>query len=141
VLLMHRQAAKNEWVFPDLESGKPYTVRQHFMKKLCRKAGVKTFGFHAIRHLTASILAQADVPMVTIQRILRHKNLMTTERYIRGLEPVKPALEILSGRNSRPIFPTLVEHEKQEVKEAIKPPVIVGKSLVVPTGFEPVLPT
>jgi hypothetical protein len=33
---------------------------------------------------------------------LRHKNLTTTERYIRGLEPVRPALEVLSNRNSRP---------------------------------------
>lgn len=102
VLFKHRQNAKTEWVFSEPERGQPFTSRQHLMPRLCKKAKVKRFGLHAIRHLTASILAQADVPMVTIQRILRHKNLMTTERYIRGLEPVKPALEILSYRNSRP---------------------------------------
>jgi integrase len=98
-MIVHRQSAKTEWVFPNLENGKPFKVRQHHMKKICKQAGVKPFGLHAIRHLTASILAQEDVPMVTIQRILRHKQLTTTERYIRGLEPVRPALEILSNRN------------------------------------------
>ena len=118
-LFAHRQKVKGEWVFPDPGSEKPFTVRQHFMKKLCEKAKVKPFGFHAIRHLTASILAQADVPMVTIQRILRHKNLMTTERYIRGLEPVKPALEILSRRNSRPNAPTTVHLQDHIIKQAV----------------------
>jgi integrase len=103
---LHRQSAKNDWVFPNPETGEPFVQRQRHMLHICKRAGVKIFGLHAIRHLTASILAQADVPMVTIQRILRHKNLTTTERYIRGLEPVRPALEILSNRNSRPTFTT-----------------------------------
>jgi integrase len=119
VLFAHRQRAKSQWVFADRGADKPFTVRQHFMKKLCEKASVKPFGFHAVRHLTASILAQADVPMVTIQRILRHKNLMTTERYIRGLEPVKPALEILSRRNSRPNVPTTVDLRDHKMKQAV----------------------
>ncbi len=105
-MIHHRQSAKFDWVFTNLENGEPFRVRQKHMRQVCKRAGVKAFGYHAIRHLTASILARADVPMVTIQRILRHKNLTTTERYIRGLEPVRPALEILSNRNSRPTFTT-----------------------------------
>jgi integrase len=101
-MIVHRQSANTEWVFPNLENGEPFKVRQHYMKKICKKAGVKPFGLHAIRHLTASILAQANVPIVTVQRILRHKNFTTMKRYIRGLEPVRPALEVLSNRNSRP---------------------------------------
>ena len=105
-MVIHRQAAKTDWVFANPENGEPYKSRQMKMHKLCEVADVKYFGLHAIRHLTASILAQEDVPMVTIQRILRHKQLTTTERYIRGLEPVRPALELLSNRNSRPTFTT-----------------------------------
>jgi len=101
-LLEHKELAHDEWVFVDTLTSKPFSARRRFMRGLCERAEVKPFGFHAIRHLTASILAQADVPMITIQRILRHKNLMTTERYVRGLEPVRPALEILSGRHLRP---------------------------------------
>ena len=77
--------------------GVPFSYRIHFMGRLCRRAGVQPFGFHAIRHLTASILARSGVPMVQIQAILRHKNLSTTERYIRGLESVRSALDSLPG--------------------------------------------
>lgn len=86
-------AARTDFVFS--LHGEQYCYRQHFMKRLCKRAGVPPFGFHAIRHLTASCLAQAGVPMVQIQAILRHKNLSTTERYIRGLESVRGALDFL----------------------------------------------
>lgn len=82
-LLVHRQSAKMEWIFPDPNTEMPYQYRIHLMERLCKRAGVQKFGFHAIRHLTASILANSNVPMVDIQAILRHKNLATTERYIR----------------------------------------------------------
>jgi len=119
VMVIHRQSAKTEWVFPNPESGIPFVARQRHMKRICQQAGVKPFGLHAIRHLTASILAQEDVPMVTIQRILRHKQLTTTERYIRGLEPVRPALEILSNRNSRPRVTTIVQLPQTKISEAM----------------------
>jgi integrase len=118
-MIVHRQSAKSDWVFTNQENGEPFKVRQKHMRQLCKRAGVKAFGYHAIRHLTASILAQADVPMVTIQRILRHKNLTTTERYIRGLESVRPALEILSNRNSRPTFTTMNQALKTKESEAV----------------------
>ncbi|MFH1217565.1 MAG: tyrosine-type recombinase/integrase [Pseudomonadota bacterium] len=63
------------------------------MKNLCKRAGVKHFGLHAIRHMTASILAKEGVPMIDIQTILRHKNLSTTERYIRRIEAIRPAFK------------------------------------------------
>ncbi len=103
-MLEHRQSAVNEWVFVQSvgrHSGKPYTENRGFPQELCEEIGVKPFGCHAIRHLTASILASRDVPMVTIQAILRHKKLATTERYVRGLAPVRPALEILRGGTNR----------------------------------------
>jgi len=59
-----RPVKTTEYVFVCLDGhalnqdnyGKPFTVRQHFMKRLCKKAGVKSFGFHGIRHLTATEL-------------------------------------------------------------------------------------
>jgi len=75
--------------------GKPFTTRQHFMRKLCEKAGVKPFGFHAIRHLTASTLYKFGYEVAVIQIVLRHQSPTTTERYLRriGLERVRDALE------------------------------------------------
>jgi integrase len=75
--------------------GKPFAYRQFFMRRLCKKAGVKPFGFHAIRHLTASILYQKGYPLSVVQAILRHKNPNTTVRYLQtlGLEQTREALE------------------------------------------------
>lgn len=100
-LLAHRDSTPGEWVFPQPDgrcAGKPYQERRGFPQELCQVAGVRKFGLHAIRHLTASLLASLNVPMVQIQAILRHRKLSTTEGYVRGLEPVRPALRVLEGR-------------------------------------------
>jgi integrase len=75
--------------------GKPFSVRQHFMEKICVKAGVKKFGFHGIRHLTASTLYWKGYSLGHIQAVLRHKNPNTTRQYLKrlGLEHVREALE------------------------------------------------
>ncbi len=77
--------------------GKPFVYNQKMMPRLCRMAGVKPFGFHAIRHLTASILYKRGYEVGAIQAILRHKRAGTTERYLRsiGMERVRDVLEDL----------------------------------------------
>ncbi len=95
-LLSHKQKRLHDlWVFVDPELRQPFLQRRHWMGRQCKRAGVKPFGLHAIRHLTASILAKAGVAMIDIQAILRHKNLATTERYIRRIESLRPALYAL----------------------------------------------
>jgi len=64
----------------------PYQYRQHWLKRLCKKAQVIQFGFHGIRHLFASILASQNVPLVEIQKMLRHGSVTTTARYIHSLD-------------------------------------------------------
>ena len=77
------------------QSLKPYVARGDLMKRLCEKAKVKEFGFHAIRHLTASILYHNGCDVSLIQRVLRHKNATTTNRYLQnlGTEAVRKGLE------------------------------------------------
>jgi len=66
--------------------GKPFTTRRRFLKGLCERAGVKPFQYHALRRYVASLLAQKyNVSIRTIQRVLRHKNLRTTELYIKDI--------------------------------------------------------
>jgi integrase len=77
-LNMHGSSNSKYWI--------PYKKRQHFLKNLCEKAGVRKFGFHGIRHLFASTLAARNVPLVEIQFMLRHSSLMTTQRYIRRIK-------------------------------------------------------
>jgi integrase len=55
------------------------------MKTLCRKANVKYFRFHPIRHAGASIMDGRNVPISAIQRILGHENRQTTEIYLHSI--------------------------------------------------------
>lgn len=72
-------------VFTDPATGLPYKERVHFMERLCNRAGVKKFGFHAIRHLAATIMAHAGLDLPSVQTVLRHQSPNTTARYIRSL--------------------------------------------------------
>ena len=78
--------------------GKPYVYRRRFLPGLCKRAGVKTFGFHALRRFVASILQDSGkVSLKKIQLLLGHSNLATTERYIYHLgEDLKSTVEVLS---------------------------------------------
>lgn len=102
LILEHREAADSEWVFVKRSRGKGYlepfrTGRKKWPKALCKRAGVKPFGCHGIRALTATTLAYGDAPMVAIKQHLRHKNLSTTEAYIRGVASIRPYLRVLEG--------------------------------------------
>lgn len=83
--------------------GQPFKYRLHFMRKQCDKVDIKPFGFHAIRHLSASILYKLGYEVAAIQAILRHKSPSTTERYLRsiGMERVREALEDLKPANPK----------------------------------------
>jgi len=70
--------------------GRPFTNRQHFMSRICKRAGVKPFGFHAIRHLSASVLWNEGIDIKDVQLILRHMSQATTERYLHRLGLLHP---------------------------------------------------
>jgi integrase len=69
--------------------------RRHFLKRLCKRAKIKSFGFHAIPHLTATELFMKGYDRWIIQTIMRHKSPTTTIRYLhkQGLTPARHALE------------------------------------------------
>jgi hypothetical protein len=52
-----RQFKESPYVFvcsqPGLRYGQPFLVRRKFLKGLCARAGVKPFGFHALRRYVA----------------------------------------------------------------------------------------
>ena len=85
ILLKHKSQSRTRNVFVAQRTGAVLTHRQHFMTRACAAAGVKPFGYHAIRHLTATILAHAGLDLPSIQAILRHHNPTTTARYIKSL--------------------------------------------------------
>ena len=65
------------------------------MKTLCKKAGVKYFRYHALRHLGASVLDRANVNISSIQRLLGHENRITTEIYLHSInESEREAIKV-----------------------------------------------
>jgi integrase len=108
---------KSDYIFVVLDNtpycsryfGQPFKTRQHFMRKVCNRVKVAPFGFHAIRHFTASYLFQKGYPVIVIQQILRHKSPNTTTRYLRKLgldaENVRSALEEIKRSDSAEIIP------------------------------------
>lgn len=87
----------NMLVFTQYGRGEQYTHRQHLMENLCKRAGVKPFGFHAIRHLAATILAYANLDLPTVQAMLRHSSPTTTARYIKSLGIDRNKIEAAFG--------------------------------------------
>lgn len=86
-----------EYVFINPKTDKPYTSASNMMRKLCKRADVKHFGFHSIRHLSASMLDEAGVPLATIQLILRHTSVTTTARYVHSLKDASEAVASAFG--------------------------------------------
>ncbi len=89
-------SGQSEYVFMNPERTDRLRSFRYFMPNLTKRAGVRHFGVHAIRHLTAVMLYQSGEPVATIQQILRHESPGTTEIYLRSLgilQVARPALE------------------------------------------------
>ena len=79
---LYATRTQDEWVFLNPRTGTQYLNRPKIMRSICKRAGVRHFGFHALRHYTPSRLLSLGVSMKTLQHLLRHKSLSTTELYL-----------------------------------------------------------
>jgi integrase len=77
----HRYWSENQKKF--IEG--PYQDRKKVMKTLCKKAGVRYFRYHPIRHSGASVMDNNNVPIGVTQRLLGHEQRTTTEIYLHSL--------------------------------------------------------
>ncbi len=82
---------EKDYVFINPNTDAPYTMRQpvirYMLKRLCKKANVKEFGFHAIRHYFAVSLMKSQAGLIDIQMLLGHQRATTTDIYLRGMLP------------------------------------------------------
>lgn len=85
---------------------------RYLMEELCKKAKVKVFGFHSLRHHVASILVDSGkATLRDTQVFLGHKRATTTDLYLKSLRPEKTVItEILNDLS----FSDKVENVDQE---------------------------
>ena len=76
--------------------GQQFTQSIHFMERLCRKAHVKPFGFHAIRHKSAAITFVSS-GLNAAQVLMGHYRATTTDRYTKSAGLYTDQSEILSA--------------------------------------------
>jgi integrase len=83
-----QKRSQNEWGFLNLNTGTRHKHRPKLMRTVCHRAGVRQFGFHAIRHYVASYLADRQKFSITqVSRLLRHQGKASTERYLQVIDP------------------------------------------------------
>jgi integrase len=59
---------------------------RHWVKSIQKKSGVK-FHLHQFRHTFASMLAEQNVNLFKIQKMMGHSSITMTEKYVRSLKP------------------------------------------------------
>jgi len=82
-----QKRVQDQWVFFNEKTGTRYVRRPRLMRAICRRAGVRSFGFHAIRHHVASYLHDRQkISLSQVSRLLRRQSKATTERYLQVVD-------------------------------------------------------
>ena len=69
----------------------------HGFASLCKRAGIKDFRIHDLRHTCASWLVSAAVPLRVVQEMLGHSSIQMTERYAHlAPENLKAVVRVLN---------------------------------------------
>jgi len=100
-ILMRLCARKkaDEYLFVNPKTGKPYTDIKKAFASACEKAKVNDLEWHDLRATFCTRLAIAGYDAFTIKEIMGHRDMKTTERYIRAARLIKEVTFVKSGHN------------------------------------------
>jgi integrase len=72
---------KNEFVFYNPDTGKPFVDLKAGFALACRKADISGVTWRTLRHTFASRLVNSGVDIVTVEELLGHSSISVTMRY------------------------------------------------------------
>lgn len=97
VLQAWHLAKKNEFVFYNPETGKPFVDLKSGFALACKKAGISGVTWHTLRHTFASRLLDRGADIVTVKELLGHSTVTVTMRYTHtNLASKQAAVDTLS---------------------------------------------
>jgi len=71
------------------------SVKRAFMSA-CKRANIKNLTFHDLRHVASSLMIERGASLVTVQALLGHSHLQTTEIYLHSdMKQLRKAVELL----------------------------------------------
>jgi len=89
---------KNEVVFYNPETGKPFVDLKTGFGLACQRAGISGVTWHTLRHTFASRLVNSGVDIVTVKELLGHSSLSVTMRYAHtNIDSKRAAVERLGS--------------------------------------------
>jgi integrase len=89
---------KNEVVFFNPETGKPFVDLKNGFALACQKAGISGVTWHTLRHTFASRLVNRGVDIVTVKELLGHSSISVTMRYAHtNIDSKRAAVAKLDG--------------------------------------------
>jgi integrase len=71
----------NEWLVPNLESGKPYVSIKHGWQRAIKVAKLPGLRIHDLRHSAASFMVNSGVDLFAVGKVLGHASYQSTQRY------------------------------------------------------------
>ena len=97
-LLQSLEPKPSGYVFVNPDTGKPYTDIKKSFSNALEKACIEDFKFHDLRRTVGTWLLSSGVDIRTVQNILAHSEVRTTERYL-ALTPEqnKKAMDVLNS--------------------------------------------
>jgi len=96
------------------KDGNPYKDIRGTFQSALKKAGIKDFRFHDLRHTFASHLVMAGVDLKTVQELLGHKSFQMTLRYSHLCPDHKRRAVNTLGRRLDTIWTPKVKQDKKD---------------------------
>lgn len=96
---MKKSTFNNTYLFPNPNTGKPFTTIKTAFNAAKRRASISDLRFHDLRHTAATRMIEAGVDVNTVKEILGHSSITVTERYTHSnREQKEKAVELLVAK-------------------------------------------